>query len=527
MKKKIALILATVMALTTLSACGSNEQATITGPAPATEASAAPATGTATETEKKPESRRDTTTLAMFSDVASFMPTERVTDGDTITQDAIFMPLFRYAFHVVSGEFAIISEACDSWEISDDAKTYTFHVKDGISFHNGEPLSISDVVYSVNLTKETPGAMTWSLNIDSVEATDDNTVVITLLEPNSEFMQVAHIPLLHEKTYTEAGDDFRNNPIGCGPYQYVSRVAGYSVTLKAFDDYILGKPYFENMIFRVVAEPTVNLMVVESGDVDAARFSLFNELENIVNNDDLTVHINPLGHQLMVMNHNLAPFDDVNVRLAINYAINKERVNEVYYAGMGVVPTSHIPWIQDERLVGYPYNVEKAKEHLALAGYPGGEGFPTITMETFENFRDFAQIIQNNLRDIGITMEIELGEATTLASRLGQGEVPLSFIGLGLGVVPSAFSRMLVTGGSMNFSGYSNPEVDSLMKQASSEMDDAKRHELYVEACLILERDAVYGLTAYQLSKLVVRSELDTEYLTVANYIIPAYLRDK
>lgn len=495
MKRTLTLLLVAVMCFSTLMACAKD------------------AGGAKT---------KDTLILGTGIDVGSFASTERTSSGDTLVQAAIYMNLFRVSYP----DRVIKSEACVSWEAADDAKTFTFVIKDGIKFHNGAVLTADDVVYSIEQCKVTLSQMGWSGNLDTITALDEKTVQVKLLAPCADFLYIAEIPLLHQKTTEEAGENFRTNPVGCGPYMLVSHEAGYQVTLKAFDDYIMGKPYFENLIYRVIADPSAALMALEAGDIDAVISSAYSELNRIKANDKLSIVTGTFGLDALVINHRIEPFDDLNVRLAINYAINKQRCSEAMYEGLPSIATSHISVVSDERLVGYPYDLEKAKDYLALAGFPDGVGFPEVTIETIDAFSDYAQVIQSNLGDLGITAKVQVNEANSYISRMMAGEVALGVMSYGLGYQPSQYAVMLTTGAPFNFTGYGNAEVDRLLAEANQEIDDAKRHDLYVEACLIMERDAVYGLIGYQQILFVYNSDLLVEDMT-ETFLMPQFTRMK
>jgi peptide/nickel transport system substrate-binding protein/oligopeptide transport system substrate-binding protein len=265
-------------------------------------------------------------------------------------------------------------------------------------------------------------------------------------------------------------------------------------------------------------------MALEAGEVDAIGSNLYDEVASVMANPNLDVFTGSLGIETLVFNHRIAPFDDVNVRRAINYAIDKERAVEIRYGGIGEAAYSHISVVQDPRLVGFPYNPELARHYLELAGFPNGQGFPVIQIETIDGFRDYAQIIQSNLSDIGITAEVRIGEATAFVTRLAMGEMPFGLLGYGLGSVPASYINMFTSTGGFNFTGYANPEVDRLLAAAASEVNDARRHELYVQACLLLEQDAVYGIVSYQRPMTIFRSNLEFIYRPEA-FIFPEYTR--
>jgi len=494
MKRKLAFFLAIMMAAMLLAACAQDEKAPV----------------------------KDTLILGTIMDVNSFAPVERASAGDTLLHRAIYMHLF----YIDYPSRELKSEACSDMVISDDATTITFTIKDNITFHNGEKLTVEDVVYSIEACKITPSLMTWSMNIDTVTALDDKTVQLKLLTPGADFMYVGEIPLMHKATTEAAGESFRDAPVGCGPYKLVKHEPGYQVTLEAFDDYVMGKPYFNTLIYRVISDPTAALMALEAGDIDAMQVTTYSDLDDIMSNEKLSVHTVSYGLDALVFNNRTAPYDDANVRLALNYAIDKERCSEVMYETLPSVATSHISVIKDDRLTGYPHDLEKAKEYLALAGFPGGEGFPDVVIETVDSYKVYAQVIQNNFQELGLNASVQISEANAFVGRLMTGDVPVGFISFGLGFQPSQYTSTLMTDGPFNFSGYGSAEVDQLFAAAAQEIDDAKRHDLYVEACLLLEKDAPYGLIGYQQILFVYNSNLVVDQWC-ETFLLPQYTRMK
>jgi ABC-type transport system substrate-binding protein len=282
--------------------------------------------------------------------------------------------------------------------------------------------------------------------------------------------------------------------VGCGPYKFVSFEPGYALTLEAFEDYIGGAPEFKNFVYTITTDPSAAVIALENGETDAITSTAYVQYESLKSNENLGVTLIESAVDLFIMNHKLAPFDDVKVRQAFNYAVDKERAADVFTEGVASPATSLIPWLDDPSLTGYPYDQGKAEALLAEAGYPDGEGLPPIKIQTIDEFKSYAQVIQDDLAAVGVQAEIELGEASALTEALVSGNVQFCVFGISLGFNTSQYSQILVTGQPYNLAFYSNPEVDALFEQAGKELDADKSRELYVDILKIVEEDAAYGM---------------------------------
>ncbi|MDR1540671.1 MAG: ABC transporter substrate-binding protein [Clostridiales bacterium] len=450
-------------------------------------------------------SKKNTLYLSLRTDIETLDPLYSSSEGSGVVMQALFMNLFYYAIQVDE----VRSDACESWEVSSDAMEYTFNLKRGIKFHNGEELKAQDVAYSVNALMEIPGKVSWTVMIDKAEVQNDYEVKITLKEPNASFLRRADIVLLHEKTTEEAGESFGLRPIGSGPYEFVSYEPGVKLILKAYSDYIGQKVAFENVQYEIESDPSAAIAAAEAGESDFILSTAFYRYDALEANPKLSVVASEYGEDYIIMNNRIAPFDNSKVRLAINHAIDKGRCSYMFTGGLAKVPTSLVLGIQSERLPGYPYDVELAKKYLAVAGYPGGEGFPEIEIKTLETYKAYAEVIKSNLQDIGINSQIALEEPEALVPDLMGGKVPFSVIAIGLGFDPSAYSDMLTSTGSFNLARYSNSEVDALYAKAISETDDAARKELLVKTLEMVQEDAPYGLLCTNLRLFIYNNRLD------------------
>ncbi len=474
--------------------------------------------------------KKDTLYMSLRFNPTSFHPIDYAAESEHYVSQAIYMMLTYTTLEGAETK----SDACERWDVNDDASVYTFYLKRGITFHNGEELKASDVVYSVNTAANTPANMAWGSAVDKAEAIDEYTVKVTLKYPHAAFLTVSRIYLLHEKTTEAAGESYRDNPVGCGPYKLVSYEPSHQIILKAYDGYKGTKPDYENIVYKIIPEASTALMSIEAGELDFLNADAFGMLDSIKDKKELEILVyDNTGADYVIMDNTVPPFDDLNVRLAINYAIDGERCCEVQAEGYAKPSTTVLTKMTfgfPESLKGYPYDTEKAKEYLAKAGYPNGEGFPELVIMTATMYSKYATVIQSNLADIGIKSEIQQAEMSAFVTQLLQGDVPFGIVGMGMGADASNYADVVGTGGGLNIAKYSNPKVDELFTQGKQEKDPAKRKQIYEELFTLVEQDAPYGLMSNQALLYVVRSDIDFSYAfsnRCMPYVAPQDIRRK
>ena len=242
----------------------------------------------------------------------------------------------------------------------------------------------------------------------------------------------AVMAIVNEKAYTEAGDGVGQNPVGTGPYKFVSWEASDRIVLEKNEDYWGTAPVIPNVIWRTIPEVATRSIEVEAGGVDIAVDIQASDVERLNSKEGVEVFrevassINFIG-----LNTTMAPFDNVKVRQAINLAIDKEAVYNVVYQGTGTVaeaPMSSVVWAYNDQLPKHEYNVEKAKELLAEAGY--ADGFKMVmTTDESQARQDTAEIVQSQLAAVGIQVEIQSLERTTYIGEVCAGTLQAFSLG--------------------------------------------------------------------------------------------------
>lgn len=433
---------------------------------------------------------KDTVSMALYSDLSTFDPHNSGMTLDRVIYRNIFDTLLVY----YNGEFENV--LIDKYELSDDGTVYTFYLKHGVKFHNGEELKASDVVFTMNRAKESSQMSNYTKRIVETKAVDDYTVSITLSEPYVPFLNAvaAQVSIMNEKATTEAGDKINIKPIGTGPYKFVKWDAGSQVVLERFDDYHGEKPAIKTATYVIITDPSAALIALENGEIDLSYNIPSVSVAELKNSDKVTLSLNPtLGSGYIVYNIEKPFLNDLNFRLAMSYAINREEVIELGMDGVGVLSTAI--WNQDT--VGYSgqykpveYNLEKAKEYLAKTNYKG----EAISFKVgYENYKKIGVVIQEQLKKVGINISVELLEANTWVSMMKSGDFDMSTIVQTPGPDVDMWSTIWHSNaiGGYNFTRLDNPEVDKAFETGASILDPAERAKAYSAIEKVFYEDAV------------------------------------
>ena len=404
------------------------------------------------------------------------------------------------------GDF--IPAVASKYEESEDGKVYTFTLRDGVKFHDGTLVTAEDVKFSLDkcadASKGEPLVAAYS-NIESIEIADEKTIVITLKEPNTEFlayMTTAIIPASNTEPDT--------NPIGTGPYKFVSRSPQENFVVERFDEY-WGEPAgIEHVTFKVCANANSIVMDLEGGSIDMfARVTASQAAELSDQFQVLEGTMNLV--QALYLNNAQKPFDDVRVRQALCYAIDPEEIMMMVSDGKGTeLGSSMFPafskYFVEELNHTYDQDVEKAKELLKEAGYPDGEGFPAITYKypSLQLDSDMAQALQAQWKtNLGIEVELQAEEQQVQVAERRSGDFQLARMRWTADFTdPFTFLSMYRSNDSYNDNKTNCPEYDELMAQSNEESDPTARFELLHQAESVLVNDYCFGVPVLNSSNI-------------------------
>ncbi len=401
------------------------------------------------------------------------------------------------------GTVELVRSLAESFTISDDGKTYTFKLRDGVKCHNGRPLTSADVKYSleraVNPQTQSPGTGYFTSiagydelssgkakEMNGISTPDDRTVEVKLSRPDATFlfaMSLHFASIVPREEVEKAGPDWGKKPVGSGAFKFVEWVPGQYVTLERNKDYWLkGVPYLDKLTFQFGQDPTVAVLRLKNGEVDVVGDGIppaqFMSVVSDSSSKDLLVMGDWLQTAYVTMNVTKPPFDKLEVRQAVNMAINRDRI--VRLINNRAVPTGQVlpPAMpgHDPDNKGFAHDVEAAKKLLAAAGYPDGFTTELYAMNVDPHPR-IAQAIQQDLAAIGIKVEIKsLAQAEVIAAG-GAGTAPMVWSG-GMGWLtdfpdPAGFFGAILScagtaEGGWNWAKYCNKNIDARAAKADS-----------------------------------------------------------
>lgn len=371
----------------------------------------------------------------------------------------------------------------ESYTVSEDRLTYTFTLREGVKFHNGDEVTAEDVVYSISrcadTTDGTPLVEAFSV-IQSVEAVDARTVAITIAEPSNEFISYMTTAIL------PAGYDQQDTaPVGTGPFKFVSRAAQDNIVLEKFDEYWGTPAYLDKVTFKIMENADSLVMSLQSGAIDLCSHLTSTQVAQL--GGDFYVAEGTMNLvQALYLNNAEKPFDDVRVRQALCYAVDKQGIIDLAFDGYGSpIGSSMYPAFGkyfDESLTNYyTKDVEKAKSLLTDAGYPNGFEMTITVPSNYQPHIDTAQVLVEQLKEIGVTAKIELVEWGTWVSDVYAGrQFQSTVVGVDASnMTARALLERFTSDYAKNFINYNNADYDALFQQALTTYDDAEQTAIY------------------------------------------------
>lgn len=405
------------------------------------------------------------------------------------------------------GSTTLRNELAESHEISGDGTVHTFVLKNGIKFHNGREITAEDVKYSLERVTDpktrSPGAGffgmiegfdTWNNGegdgLSGVKVVDERTVRFTLSRPDATFMHVMALnfaSIVPREAVEESGEDFGREPVGSGAFMLSEWDSGQQLVFERFEDYHReGVPKLDRVTFNIGLDPTVALLRLQNGDADVPGDGIppaqFLQVMNDPEQADNVVEGGQLQTGYITLNTRMEPFDNVDVRKAMNMAINKDRIVQMIN-GRAVPANQPLPPTMPgyaEDYEGYPFDPDAAREMLEEAGYPDGFTTELYVMNVDPNPR-IAQAIQQDLSDIGVTAEIRnLAQSNVIAAGGEEDQAPMIWSG-GMAWIadfpdPSNFYGPILgcagaVSGGWNWAWYCNEELDQRATEADAMVD--------------------------------------------------------
>lgn len=411
-----------------------------------------------------------------------------------------------------TGEY-VPAVASDS-TVSEDGLTYTFTLREGVRFHNGDTVTAEDVKYSFETCAETTVDTALAAALSSVQtlSAEGDTVTITLAEPNPDFLSYVGMVYIVPDDYTEQS----TAPVGTGPFQFVSRSVQENLVMEKFADYWGEPAYLDKVTFKIFEDANALMSALSAESVDLAVHLTIDQVNTLNAETYKTLEGTMNLVQALYLNNAVEPFNNEKVRQAMCYAVNVDEILQLTSEGHGAkLGTSIYPAFTkyfDESLVdAYPYDVEKAKQLLAEAGYENGFSMTITVPSNYTPHMNVAQVLVEQLAQVGITATIEPVEWETWLTRVYAGRDFESTV-LGFDAATLSAGALLnrwMSDNENNMINYNNPEYDAIMKEASVTTDDAKQTELYKQAAKMLSDTAANVYIQDLADFVVIKSNLD------------------
>jgi peptide/nickel transport system substrate-binding protein len=405
--------------------------------------------------------------------------------------------------------FNLVPSAAERWEIP-DPQTYVFHLRRGIRFHDGSPLTAKDVKWTLDTMRDgslrTIKGATYRL-VDRVEAPDDLTVVVHLSEPFAPLLSNLSEGAFGIVPYG-SGKDFNRTPIGSGPFRFMRNDPDSQVIIARNDDYWGSRARVERIRFAVVPDVTTRALELRKGSADLAAANSFppDMVQALVGERNISVERHP-GTSVQYLSFNLRDpiLKDLHVRQALAYGIDRQTILHYLLKDSGRLAASVLPpehWAYESDVAHYSYDPNKANALLDEAGYPRGKDgvrfHLTMKTSTDEMARLLAAVLQQQLRQIGIALDIRSFEFGTFYSDVIKGAFQfysLRWIGYSNqdpDIFEDAFHSASFAPKRANRGYYSNPELDRLIEEGRRTLDQQQRRRIYAKVQRILARDLPY-----------------------------------
>ena len=379
----------------------------------------------------------------------------------------------------------MIPAVAEKYELSEDGTTYTFTLREGVKFHNGQTVTAEDVVYSINRCAAVPEGQEKPLvaafsAVKSVEALDEKTVAVTIAQRDLEFisyMTTAIIPADYENQDTA--------PVGTGPFKFVSRTPQQDFVMERFEDYWGAPAWLDKVTYKICENADALVMNLNGGSIDlcahltSAQASQLNQSFQVLEGTMNLV-------QAIYLNNQAKPFDNQLVRQALCYAIDRQGIMDMVADGHGTAVGSSIypaftKYFLPELVDKYPHDVAKAKELLTQAGYPDGFDMTISVPNNYQPHMDTAEVVAEQLREAGINVTIQPVEWSTWLDTIYNGrQFQATVVGVdAANMTARAMLERFTSDYGKNFINYNNPAYDALFQQAINAQDEATQTDLY------------------------------------------------
>lgn len=459
-------------------------------------------------------------------------------------------PLFNNLVEFEPGTTRIVPALAESWTVSEDGTVYTFRLRAGVKFHSNRifkptrDMNADDVAFSLirQWKEDHPYHRVAGSGFDffkdmgmpellkAIDKVDDRTIRITLTRPESPFLSnlgmafnaILSAEYADQLLRASTPDLIDQEPIGTGPFAFVSYQKDVALRYRAFPEHWAGKQPIDMLVFSITPNPIVRLTKLKAGECQIMAFPNPGDVAEIAANPALKLlQQEGLNIGYLAMNVTKAPFTDVRVRRALNMAVDKAAIIAAVYQGAGTIAKNPIPptlWSYNGAVQDYPYDPAQAQRLLIEAGYP--QGFETelwympVSRPYNPNAKRVAEMIQTDLAKIGVRARLVTDDWGRYRARIQAGEHPMALYGwTGDNGDPDNFLNVLLgcssaRPGGNNIAKWCHADYDALVNRAKRTSNQAERERLYAEAQILVKHEAPWVPIAHSVVFMATRKDV-------------------
>ncbi|MFA5516062.1 MAG: peptide-binding protein [Desulfuromonadales bacterium] len=458
----------------------------------------------------------DTIIMGSIGDATTLLPVLASDSASSDINGLVYNGLVRY-----DKNLQIEPELAQSWEISPDNLTITFHLRRGVKWHDGAPFTAEDVLftYQTYIDPKVPTAYAENfMQVEKAEVLDPHTFRVTYKQPLAQALISWGTAMLPK--HLLAGQDITKSPlarrpIGTGPYKFGEWRPGEKIVLEANAHYFEGEPYIQRVLYRIIPDPSTMFLELQSGGLDymgLTPLQYAKQTDTMAFKRRFEKYRYPASaYTYLGYNLRRQQFQDQRVRQAIAYAIDKQELIDGIQLGLGQIATGPYKpgtWVYNPDVPQYSYNPHKARELLAEAGWTDSDGdglldkngqpfaFTILTNQGNDQRIKTGEILQRRLREIGVDVKLRVVEwASFLKEFVNPGNFDAIILGWTIPPDPDSYEvwHSSKTGeGELNFIGFKNAEVDALLEKGRHTLDQEKRKEIYDRFQEILAEEQPY-----------------------------------
>jgi glutathione transport system substrate-binding protein len=392
----------------------------------------------------------------------------------------------------IGGE--IQPDLAEQHEVAEDGLTYTFNLRSGVKWHDGTDFSSADVVASLARIQDEATGASFRAQLSAISAVDaasDTEVTLTLSEPSAPLLTyLAHVnTAVLQKAFLDGGGDPNTTSVGTGAFKLESREPGVRLSLVKNPDYFVeGRPLLDKLTFIPYADENTRMAAIRGGEIHMADYVPWKDMDAFESDAKYKLYTgDAAAFMTIIYNTTKAPFDNPAVRNAFGYAVDRQAVIDIVFFGRGTPITGGLVapgnWAHNDAIDGtYSYDPDKAKQLLEEAGVDlGSLSLSLLSTSQYLMHQGAGEVVQANLRDLGIDCELELYDWPTTVDKGNKGEFQFRIHGLGMGYGDPDFIYEFFHSGTPYTKpvGFADAEIDTMLEDARATIDQDKRKEIY------------------------------------------------